>query len=200
MAPDASSTKTDGSLETLHAPQRDGKISDKVKTILQEQLIETNATILFPDSDGYEENIQRWSDTCNLRAAAVVLVTDEKQVQAVVNICRENAVPFVAAGGRHSTSLSSAIEDGIVIDLRKMRRVTIDAEKKTITAQGGAIWEDVDVEAAKYGLATPGGMVDVNRWKTCAYESTQAQSTTPVSVVLPLAAAGVGSLVVTVSQ
>jgi len=157
MAPDASSTKTDG--ETPHVSQRDGKINDKAKTILQEQLSGTNATILFPESDGYEESIQRWSDTCKRRAAAVVLVTNEKEVQAVVNTCRENTVPFVVAGGRHSTSLSSAIEDGIVIDLRNMRRVTIDAEKKTITAQGGALWEDVDVEAAKYGLATPGGMV-----------------------------------------
>src|SRR5215469_13933803 len=110
MAPDASSTKTDGSLETLLVSQRDGKINDKAKTILQEQLSRTNATILFPDSYGYEENIQRWSDTCKRRAAAVVLVTNEKEIQAVVNTCRENAVPFVVAGGRHSTSLSSAIE------------------------------------------------------------------------------------------
>ncbi len=166
MAPDISSTKIDGFLEKLHVSERDGKINDKAKTVLQERLNRTNATILFPNSDGYEENIQRCSDTCKRRAAAVVLVTDEKEVQAVVNTCRENAVPFVVAGGRHSTSPSSAIEDGIVIDLRKMRSVTIDAEKKIITAQGGAIWEDVDVEAAKYGLATPGGMVTLIRCKS----------------------------------
>jgi len=159
MAPEASSTTIDGSLRKLHISQQNVKISDKTKSILQEQLNKTDATILFPDSDGYEENIKRWSDTCERRAAAVVLVTNEKEVQAVVNICRENGVPFVVAGGRHSTSMSSSIEDGIVIDLRKMRKVTVDVEKKTITAQGGAIWEDVDVEAAKYGLATPGGMV-----------------------------------------
>lgn len=159
MTSDTSLTKMDGSLKTLRVSQSDGKISDKAKTALQERLSGTNAIILFPNSDGYEENIQRWSDTCKRRAAAVVLVTDEKEIQAVVNTCRENIVPFVVAGGRHSTSLSSAIEDGIVIDLRKMRKVAIDAEKKMITAQGGAVWEEVDVEAAKYGLATPGGMV-----------------------------------------
>lgn len=41
-----------------------------------------------------------------------------------------------------------------------MRAVTVDAEKKTIRAEGGTIWEDVDVEAAKYGLATVGGTVN----------------------------------------
>ena len=39
-----------------------------------------------------------------------------------------------------------------------MRKVTVDQQNKTITAQGGATWEDVDVAAAKYGLATVGGI------------------------------------------
>jgi FAD/FMN-containing dehydrogenase len=41
-----------------------------------------------------------------------------------------------------------------------MRKVTVDEEKKEIRVEGGAIWEDVDVEAAKYGLATVGGTVN----------------------------------------
>ena len=41
-----------------------------------------------------------------------------------------------------------------------MRKTTVDPEAKTITVEGGAIWEDVDVEAAKYGLATVGGTVN----------------------------------------
>jgi FAD/FMN-containing dehydrogenase len=41
-----------------------------------------------------------------------------------------------------------------------MRKVTVDADAKTIKAEGGTIWEDVDVEAAKFGLATVGGTVN----------------------------------------
>lgn len=41
-----------------------------------------------------------------------------------------------------------------------MRKVTVDTATKTIKAEGGTIWEDVDVEAAKYGLATVGGTVN----------------------------------------
>lgn len=47
-----------------------------------------------------------------------------------------------------------------MIDLSKLRKVTVDSEKKTIKAEGGTIWEDVDVAAAKYGLATVGGTVN----------------------------------------
>lgn len=48
----------------------------------------------------------------------------------------------------------------MLIDLCKMREVTVDPLKKTITAQGGTIWEDVDFAGAKYGLATVGGTVN----------------------------------------
>jgi FAD/FMN-containing dehydrogenase len=77
-----------------------------------------------------------------------------------MNLIREHKIPFTVRGGGHSTSGAASIEDGIVIDLSKMRKVTVDAKAKTITAQGGTLWEDVDVEAAKYGLATVGGTVN----------------------------------------
>lgn len=41
-----------------------------------------------------------------------------------------------------------------------MRKVTVDVDAKTIKAEGGTIWEDVDVEAAKFGLAAVGGTVN----------------------------------------
>lgn len=47
-----------------------------------------------------------------------------------------------------------------MIDLAKMRRVVIDVDQKTITAQGGALWKDVDEAAAVHGLATVGGTVN----------------------------------------
>jgi FAD/FMN-containing dehydrogenase len=40
-----------------------------------------------------------------------------------------------------------------------MRAVTVDPERKVVTAQGGATWGDVDTETVKYGLCTVGGTV-----------------------------------------
>jgi hypothetical protein len=41
-----------------------------------------------------------------------------------------------------------------------MRKVTVDTKTNRIIAQGGALWADVDGEAAKYDLATVGGTVN----------------------------------------
>lgn len=41
-----------------------------------------------------------------------------------------------------------------------MRSVSVDPAAKTVTAQGGALWSDVDTGAEKYGLAAVGGTVN----------------------------------------
>lgn len=41
-----------------------------------------------------------------------------------------------------------------------MRNVSVDPIKKTITAQGGALWSDVDIAAGEHDLATVGGTVN----------------------------------------
>jgi FAD/FMN-containing dehydrogenase len=89
-----------------------------------------------------------------------VLPTSADDVSATLALIRQHKIPFTVRGGGHATSGAASIEDGIVIDLSKMRNVTVDPEAKTIRAEGGALWEDVDVEAAKYGLATVGGTVN----------------------------------------
>jgi UDP-N-acetylenolpyruvoylglucosamine reductase len=73
---------------------------------------------------------------------------------------QSHGLEVAVLGGGHSTSGSSSTEGGLVVDLTKMRQVTVNPENLTIKAQGGTIWEDVDYAAAKYGLATVGGTVN----------------------------------------
>mgnify|MGYP000872353339 CR=1 FL=1 len=145
---------------------------------LKEQLRSTGAEVLTPGSAGYAESIKRWSDTAEKQAVgsqifnlrhifltltfqgAVVQVISAEEVSTVIKFAEANKIPFVVHGGGHSTSGASATEGGIVISLAKMRRVFVDPSAKTITVEGGAVWEDVDVAAAKHGLATVGGTVN----------------------------------------
>jgi FAD/FMN-containing dehydrogenase len=51
------------------------------------------------------------------------------------------------------------VDDGLVIDLSRMRGVRIDPSGRSVHVQGGATWADVDRVTAPLGLATPGGVV-----------------------------------------
>lgn len=63
-------------------------------------------------------------------------------------------------GGGHSTAGTSSSDGGLVIDLSRMNQVTVNTAQKTIMAQGGSIWKEVDEAGAAHGLATVGGTVN----------------------------------------
>jgi hypothetical protein len=53
-----------------------------------------------------------------------------------------------------------AVANGaVLLDLSRMREVTVNDRAKVAVVQGGALWHDVDVATARAGLATTGGMV-----------------------------------------
>ncbi|MGZ8795097.1 MAG: FAD-binding oxidoreductase, partial [Gaiellaceae bacterium] len=48
-------------------------------------------------------------------------------------------------------------DGSLVVDLRLMREVAVDADTRTAICGGGALWEDLDTAGQRHGLATPGG-------------------------------------------
>ena len=51
----------------------------------------------------------------------------------------------------------SVCDDGVVIDLSRIRDVHVDPVERTAEAGGGATWNDFDAACQRHGLATPGG-------------------------------------------
>ncbi|OJD32509.1 6-hydroxy-d-nicotine oxidase [Diplodia corticola] len=116
--------------------------------------------VVTPQSANYRKSIERWSEASVKEAAIVVYPTTAAEVSTTVQLCTAHGMPLVVSGGQHSTSGDSSITSGLVIDLAKMRRVTVDPDARTITAQGGCTWADVDAAGAPHCLATVGGTVN----------------------------------------
>ncbi|KAJ5807948.1 FAD linked oxidase N-terminal [Penicillium riverlandense] len=121
----------------------------------------TTATVYAPGSDGYADSLIRWSDTGMKYAGVVVQPIEVADIQSALLWAQEFGVGDIAIkGGGHSASGTSSSDGGLVIDLSRMKEVTVDTGKKTITAQGGATWKDVDETGAAHGLAAVGGTVN----------------------------------------
>ncbi|KZT62407.1 6-hydroxy-D-nicotine oxidase [Calocera cornea HHB12733] len=117
--------------------------------------------LLTPDSgDLYEKAIQRWSEGAVRRAKYVVLAETADDVSKAIRFAADDKLDLAIKGGGHSCTGASSSEGGLVIDLRRMNSCVVDLERKTIKVGGGALWSDVDTEAAKYGMATVGGTVN----------------------------------------
>jgi FAD/FMN-containing dehydrogenase len=85
--------------------------------------------------------------------------SNSKEVSLAVKFAVSNQIPMTVCGGGHSSSGASSSE-GMVIDLRKMRKVKVDTEAMTVEFGGGCLWEDVDSALEQHGLATVGGVVN----------------------------------------
>ena len=80
-------------------------------------------------------------------------------VAAAVGVARAAGLPIAVRGGGHNVAGLATSEGGVVIDLSRMNAVTVDAERRRVTVQGGAIWREVDAATQAYGLAAPAGLV-----------------------------------------
>jgi FAD/FMN-containing dehydrogenase len=61
-------------------------------------------------------------------------------------------------GGGHNGAGLGTCDDGLVIDLARMKGVHVDPDARTVRVEGGATWGDVDHAAHAFGLAVPSGI------------------------------------------
>ncbi|MGD9715198.1 MAG: FAD-binding oxidoreductase, partial [Thermomicrobiales bacterium] len=95
----------------------------------------------------------------DVKPAVLVSPLDEQDVQQAIRIAVEQDMRLSVKGGGHNVAGHALVENGLVIDLSEMRGVRVDPQRRRVYVQGGALWSDVDTATARYGLATPGGVI-----------------------------------------
>jgi FAD/FMN-containing dehydrogenase len=89
----------------------------------------------------------------------IVRCADVADVVSCVNFAHENDIILGIRGGGHSAPGLGLVDDGLVIDLSRMRGVRVDPQARTVRVEGGATLGDVDHAAHAFGLAVPAGIV-----------------------------------------
>ncbi len=114
--------------------------------------------VLTPADDGFDSN-PIYNAMHNRRPAIKVRASGTADVLDAVNFARQRNLLVAVRGGGHSVAGLSSCDGGIVIDLTRMRGVTVDPIARRASVQGGATWGDVDRETQAFGLVVPGGVV-----------------------------------------
>jgi FAD/FMN-containing dehydrogenase len=115
--------------------------------------------IVEPGHAGYEAARRVWNGSIDRRPAAVLRCHDADDVAAAVVAAVDLGLPLAVRGGGHSVGGLSTVDDGIVVDLSAMRRVTVDAAARRALVAGGALLGDLDRATQEHGLAVPAGQV-----------------------------------------
>ncbi len=88
------------------------------------------------------------------RPLAIARPANSAEVAAVVGLAREAGMELAIRSGGHSQAGHSLSDGGIVLDLRNMRALHIDAERRTAWAETGLTAADYTTAAGAHGLAT----------------------------------------------
>jgi FAD/FMN-containing dehydrogenase len=112
-----------------------------------------------PGDAYYEDSVTLFNTMIDRRPRYVAEAIAVEDVVAALAFARENDLPIAVRAGGHSVAGLSLVEDGLVIDLRGMRDIEVDAQRRIARVGGGATWAAVDRATQPHGLAATGGRV-----------------------------------------
>jgi FAD/FMN-containing dehydrogenase len=115
--------------------------------------------IVRPGEPAYDEARRVYNAVHDRRPALVVRATGVADVIAAVRFAGEHRLPLAVRGGGHSVPGFGTCDDGLVVDLGRMRGIRVDPARRTVRAEGGCTWGDLNHAAHAFGLATTGGVV-----------------------------------------
>ena len=114
--------------------------------------------VFLPKSDGYETARQVWNGLVDRRPAAIMMCAKREDVVEAVNAARASGLTLAVRGGGHSVAGASVCDGGLVIDLSRMKAVSVDTEQHTVRAEAGLRLGEFDAATQAHGLAVTMGV------------------------------------------
>jgi len=117
-----------------------------------------NGDLLRPGDDRYEEARVVWNGMTARRPRLIARCSDVSDVQSSVRAASHAGIVTAIRCGGHSLAGFSTC-DGMVIDLSRMRQVSVDPDARQARIAGGCLLGSVDVATQKARLVFPSGVV-----------------------------------------
>jgi FAD/FMN-containing dehydrogenase len=116
-------------------------------------------TTIQPGDENYHRERSIWNAAHDRHPAVIARCAGVADVIRTVDLARSEGLPLAVRGGGHSVPGFSTVEGGIVLDLSTMNGIRVDPVHRTVTAEAGCTWKDLDAETQQFGLAVTGGLV-----------------------------------------
>ena len=115
--------------------------------------------IVRPSDEGYDEARRVWNAMIDRRPGLIVRPTSVDDVVTALRFGRDSGLMIAVRSGGHSVAGYSTCDGGLVIDLGRMRGVSVDPARRIARANGGALLSELDRAGQEHGLVCPVGIV-----------------------------------------
>ena len=116
-------------------------------------------SILRAGDEGWDDAVLVWNGMVARSPALVVQPATARDVVAAVEFAREHGLLLSIKGGGHNIAGTSIAEDGLTLDMSRMRDLTVDPDARLAHVGPGCLLQDVDRATQEHGLATVLGFV-----------------------------------------
>src|SRR5215469_16966671 len=94
--------------------------------------------VFEPQDSGYDEARKIWNASVDKRPSLIARCSGIADVVDAVNLGRTNSLVTAIRGGGHNVGGRALCDDGLVIDLSRMRAVHVNSAESAVRVQGGA--------------------------------------------------------------
>jgi FAD/FMN-containing dehydrogenase len=128
-------------------------------TAIKELQASLRGPLLQPADPGYETARRVDNAMIDRRPALIARCAGVADVVAAVRFARARDLLVSVRAGGHNVAGNAICEGGLVIDVSSMKGVRVDPAARTVRAEAGVTWGELDAETQAFGLATTGGVI-----------------------------------------
>jgi len=114
--------------------------------------------IVLRGDPGYDAARKVWNGAIDSYPAMIVYCANAEDVAAAVRYARSTTLALAVRSGGHNLAGLSTCDEGIVIDLSRMKRIDVDADARIARAEAGLNLGEFDQATLRHGLATTMGV------------------------------------------
>src|SRR5205085_3557891 len=115
--------------------------------------------LVRPADEGYDDFRRVHNGLVDKHPALIARCAGVADVVDAVRLARTLNLEVAVRGGGHNVAGHATVDHGLVIDLSPMKGIHVDAGARTVRAEGGVLWKELNRETQLHGLATTGGVV-----------------------------------------
>ena len=115
--------------------------------------------LIRPGDAAYDQARAVYNGMIDKHPAAIARCRDVADVIACVRFASQHGIELAVRGGGHSAAGLGVADDALVIDLSALRSTTVNPDERTVRADAGCTWGDVDHATVAFGMATPSGFL-----------------------------------------